>query len=211
MENDSRLAADLRKRIYSVDFVRGLIMMIMLLDHVREFVHAGALQSNPTDPETSTVAIFFTRWITHFCAPAFVFLSGTSIFLQKMNGKENGELSRFLLTRGLWLVFLEFTLVRLGIFFNFDYSVTALIQVIWVIGISMILMAAVIYLPLRIIGLLGVAMIGLHNLLDGIAVRQISLLPERRRRISGRCCGYSCIGRASFLSRPIRARLLPTH
>lgn len=161
---------DLKRRIYSVDLLRGLVMMIMLLDHVREFVHAGALQNDPTNPETTTVPIFFTRWITHFCAPAFVFLSGTSIYLQKMNGKSNAELSKFLLTRGLWLVVLEFTVVRLGIFFNFDYSVAALIQVIWVIGISMMVMAAVIYLPTKIIGFIGVAMILLHNLFDRFQV-----------------------------------------
>lgn len=161
---------DLKRRIYSVDLLRGLVMMIMLLDHVREFVHAGALQNDPTNPETTTVPIFFTRWITHFCAPAFVFLSGTSIYLQRMNGKSNAELSKFLITRGLWLVVLEFTVVRLGIFFNFDYSVAALIQVIWVIGVSMIVMAAVIYLPTRTIGFIGIAMILLHNLFDRFQV-----------------------------------------
>jgi uncharacterized membrane protein len=155
-----------KRRIHSVDFLRGVVMMIMLLDHVREFVHAGALQNDPTNPETTTAAIFFTRWITHFCAPAFVFLSGTSVYLQKMNGKRNGELSRFLLTRGLWLIFLEFTLIRFGIFFNVDYSLAALMQVIWVIGVSMIVMAAMIYLPVRLVGIIGVAMIALHNLLD---------------------------------------------
>lgn len=161
---------ELKRRIYSVDLLRGVVMMIMLLDHVREFVHAGAMQNDPTNPETTTIPIFFTRWITHFCAPAFVFLSGTSIYLQKMNGKSNAELSRFLLTRGLWLVILEFTVVRLGIFFNFDYSVAALIQVIWVIGISMIVMAAAIHLPFKAVGAIGVAMIVLHNLLDGFGV-----------------------------------------
>ncbi|MGQ0542378.1 MAG: DUF1624 domain-containing protein, partial [Blastocatellia bacterium] len=90
----------LRRRVYSVDFLRGVVMVIMLLDHTREFIHAGALISDPTNPETTTAAIFFTRWITHFCAPIFVFLSGTSIYLQKANGKTNAELSRFLWTRG---------------------------------------------------------------------------------------------------------------
>lgn len=156
----------MKSRISSIDLLRGVVMMIMLLDHVREFVHTGAQQNDPTDPETTTPAIFFTRWITHFCAPTFVFLSGTSIYLQKMNGKTNGELSWFLFTRGLWLVFLEFTLIRFLIFFNLDYSLVALMQVIWVIGVSMIVMAAMIYLPLRLVGLVGVAMIVLHNLLD---------------------------------------------
>lgn len=159
-----------KERIYSIDVLRGIVMMLMLLDHTRDFVHHGALLSDPTDPVTTSVPVFFTRWITHYCAPAFVFLSGISIYLQKMYGKSNGELSRFLLTRGLWLVFLEFTIVRLGIVFNFDYSFLALMQVIWVIGVSMIVMAALIWLPLKLVGAIGVLMILLHNLLDGFQV-----------------------------------------
>ncbi|MFN2502288.1 MAG: DUF1624 domain-containing protein [Pyrinomonadaceae bacterium] len=160
----------LKRRVYSVDFLRGIVMMIMLLDHTREFVHAGALQSDPTDPSTTTAAVFFTRWITHFCAPVFVFLSGVSIYLQKTNGKSNSELSRFLWTRGLWLIFLEFTLVRFLIVFNIDYSFFGMAQVIWVIGVSMIMMAALIYLPVRVVGIAGLAMIVLHNLFDGLRV-----------------------------------------
>ncbi len=159
-----------KERIYSIDLLRGIVMMIMLLDHVREFVHAGALQSDPTDPSTTTAAVFFTRWITHFCAPTFVFLSGVSIYLQKANGKSNAELSRFLWTRGLWLIFLEFTVIRFLIVFNLDYSFFGMGQVIWVIGVSMIVMAAAIYLPVRIVGVIGVLLIILHNLLDGFQV-----------------------------------------
>lgn len=156
-----------KQRIYSVDLLRGVVMMIMLLDHTRDFVHHGALMSDPTDPVTTTVPLFFTRWITHFCAPVFVFLSGVSIYLQKMNGKSNRELSWFLFTRGLWLVILEFTVIRFLVTFNVDYgSFFGVAQVIWVIGVSMIVMAALIYLPLAVVGVLGVAMIVLHNLLD---------------------------------------------
>lgn len=155
----------IRQRIHSVDLLRGIVMMIMLLDHTREFVHAGALQSDPTNPATTTAAIFFTRWITHFCAPVFVFLSGTSIYLQRLSGKTNSELSRFLWTRGLWLIFLEFTVIRFLIVFNLDYTFFGMAQVIWVIGVSMIVMAALIYAPVRVVGIAGVAMIALHNLL----------------------------------------------
>lgn len=162
--------AKLKGRIYSIDFLRGIVMMIMLLDHTRDFVHAGALSHDPTDPATTTAAVFFTRWITHFCAPAFIFLSGVSIYLQKMNGKSNAQLSRFLWTRGLWLVLLEFTVVRFGITFNLDYSFFGMAQVIWVIGVSMIVMAAFIYFPAKIVGAFGVMMIVLHNLLDGFQV-----------------------------------------
>ena len=145
-------------------------MMLMLLDHTRDFVHRGAFLFDPTDITTTSVPVFFTRWITHFCAPTFVFLSGVSIYLQKMYGKSNGELSRFLLTRGLWLTVLEFTVVRLGIVFNFDYTFAGLMQVIWVIGVSMIVMAGLIWLPTKVVGIIGVLMIVLHNLLDGFQV-----------------------------------------
>jgi len=163
-------AERLNRRIYSVDFLRGVVMMIMLLDHTRDFVHAGSLMSDPTDPATTTIPLFFTRWITHYCAPTFVFLSGVSIYLQKLKGKSNSELSIFLLTRGLWLIFLEFTVVRTGFVFNFDYSFFGMMQVIWVIGASMVIMAALIYLPVRVVGVIGVAMIALHNLADHIQV-----------------------------------------
>jgi len=166
MEIEER-SEKLKQRIYSVDLLRGIVMMIMLLDHTRDFVHQGAFISDPADPATTTVLVFFTRWITHFCAPAFVFLSGVSIYLQKMNGKTNRELSRFLWTRGLWLVVLEFTVIRSLITFNFDYSsFVGMAQVIWVIGVSMIVMAALIYLPLKAVGIAGLVMIFLHNLLD---------------------------------------------
>lgn len=161
---------NLSRRIFAVDLLRGIVMMIMMLDHVREFVHAGALTSDPTDPATTTIAVFFTRWITHFCAPTFVFLSGVSIYLQKANGKTNAELSRFLWTRGLWLIILEFTLIRFLIVFNLDYTFIGMAQVIWVIGVSMIVMAALIYLPVKVVGISGLLMIVLHNLLDGIQV-----------------------------------------
>lgn len=161
----------IKERIYSIDLLRGVVMMIMLLDHTRDFVHHGALLSDPADPATTTVPIFFTRWITHYCAPTFVFLSGVSIFLQRMNGKSNRELSRFLFTRGLWLVVLEFTVIRFLVTFNFDYaSFFGMAQVIWVIGVSMMVMAALIFLPLKIVGVLGVAMILLHNLLDPLSL-----------------------------------------
>ncbi len=159
-------AEKIRQRIYSVDLLRGLVMIIMLLDHTRDFVHSAGFLFDPTDLTQTTVPLFFTRWVTHFCAPTFVFLSGVSIYLQRLAGKTNAELSRFLLTRGLWLIFLEFTVVRLGFTFNVDYSFIGAAQVIWVIGVSMIVMAALIYLPVRVVGIFSLAMIVLHNLLD---------------------------------------------
>lgn len=161
----------IKQRIYSIDLLRGIVMMIMMLDHTRDFVHAGALLSDPTNPETTTAAVFFTRWITHYCAPIFVFLSGVSIYLQRRSGKSNRELSWFLFTRGIWLIILEFTVIRFLVVFDFDYSTFfGMGQVIWVIGVSMVVMAGLIYLPVKIVGLVGLAMIVLHNLLDRFGV-----------------------------------------
>jgi uncharacterized membrane protein len=157
----------IKERIYSVDLLRGIVMMIMLLDHTRDYIHHNALLSDPTDLSSTTVPLFFTRWITHYCAPIFVFLSGVSIYLQKMYGKTNKQLSWFLFTRGLWLIVLEFTVIRLLVTFNFNYgSIVGMAQVIWVIGVSMIVMAALIYLPLQLVGVFGVLMVVLSNLLD---------------------------------------------
>ncbi len=168
--NADQQTDSLKRRIFAVDLLRGIVMMIMLLDHTRDFVQSGALTSDPTDPATTSVAVFFTRWITHYCAPTFVFLSGVSIYLQKLSGKSNAELSRFLWTRGLWLIVLEFTLIRTLVVFNLDYSFLGMAQVIWVIGVSMVVMAALIYLPVTAVGVAGVLMIVLHNLLDPIQV-----------------------------------------
>ena len=160
-----------RRRIDSIDLLRGIVMVIMMLDHTRDFIHADFLRGLlPEDLTTTTTAVFFTRWITHFCAPVFVFLAGTGAYLQFARGKSKRELSKFLLTRGLWLIILEVTLVRFGFFFSLDYRFLGFLQVIWVIGISMIILAALIHLPLRVIGAFGVAMIFLHNLLDRFQV-----------------------------------------
>jgi uncharacterized membrane protein len=156
--------APAKQRINSIDTLRGIIMIIMALDHVRDFFHMGAMTSDPTDPFTTTPTLFFTRWITHFCAPLFVFLAGTSIFLTgRKRSKKN--LSVFLLKRGLWLMLIELTV------FNFLFSFDPMLhfiglQVIWVTGVSMVLMAALIYLPVSALMILGLLIIGCHNLLD---------------------------------------------
>ncbi|HEU0015882.1 MAG TPA: heparan-alpha-glucosaminide N-acetyltransferase domain-containing protein [Longimicrobium sp.] len=165
------VAAPSRGRIDSVDLLRGLVMVFMLLDHTRDFVHAGAVRFDPTDLSQTSPELFLTRWITHFCAPVFVFLAGTSVYLQLLRGKTKAEVSRLLWTRGLWLIVLEFTLVRAGVVFNLDYgAIVALPQVIWVIGVSMIVLAALVHLPLRAVAAFGIGMIALHNLLDPIRV-----------------------------------------
>lgn len=155
-----------RSRIDSIDLLRGIVMVIMMLDHTRDFVHNAVYQFDPTDPTRTNLVLFFTRWITHFCAPVFVFLAGTGAYLQFMRGKSKGELSRFLLTRGLWLILLELTVVRLAVTFSFDYRFFGFLQVIWVIGVSMIVLAALIHLPLKVVAAFGLIMIGVHNYFD---------------------------------------------
>lgn len=156
-----------RGRIDSIDLLRGIVMIIMMLDHTRDFVHRYVLQGfDPTDLAHTSVKLFLTRWITHFCAPVFVFLAGTGAYLQIARGKSKSTLSRFLVTRGLWLIVLEFTWIRMAVTFNTDYRFLGGLQVIWVLGVSMIVLAVLIHLPLRIVGAFGVLMIALHNLLD---------------------------------------------
>lgn len=159
-----------RGRLDAIDILRGIVMIIMMLDHTRDFVNAEAFQFDPTDLTKTTGALFFTRWITHFCAPIFVFLAGTSVYLQRMHGKPLPELSTFLVKRGFWLIVLEFTIVKFAMWFNVIPTYLATLQVIWAIGVSMIVLAALITLPLWVSGTFGVAMIALHNLLDGIQV-----------------------------------------
>jgi uncharacterized membrane protein len=159
-----------RSRIDSIDLLRGIVMVVMMLDHTRDFVHSGNFSFDPTDLSRTTVTLFLTRWITHYCAPTFVFLAGTGAYLQLARGKSRKELSKFLLTRGLWLIVLELTVVRMGVFFSFDYRFLGFLQVIWVIGVSMIVLAGLIHLPLKVIAGFGLAMIFLHNLLDRFQV-----------------------------------------
>ena len=156
----------IRPRLASVDLLRGLVMVIMALDHVRDFF--TELRFNPTDLSRTTLPLFFTRWITHFCAPTFVFLAGTGAFLQGGRGKSRSELARFLVTRGLWLVVLELTVVRLGWAFDLTYAGFFWVQVIWVIGVSMVVLAGLVYLPLPVIAAFGLVMITTHNLFDGV-------------------------------------------
>ena len=140
-------------RVASIDIIRGAVMILMAIDHVR--VYSGLPAGGPTP------GIFFTRWITHFCAPAFIFLAGTSAFFY---GRTHADLSRFLLTRGLWLVLLELTVLRFAWTFNADYANFTFAGVIWVIGWCMILMAALVRLPVAAVGAVGAAIVAGHNL-----------------------------------------------
>lgn len=156
------------KRIESIDLLRGIVIIIMSLDHVRDYFHADAYLYDPTDLSKTTPLIFATRWITHLCAPVFVLLAGTSAHISGAR-KSRQELSAFLFKRGLWLIFLEFFLISFGWTFNPAYPVFIL-QVIWAIGLSMVAMSLLIYLPLRLILLISILFIGAHNFLDGLHV-----------------------------------------
>ncbi len=160
----------LHTRLESIDFLRGLVMVIMALDHTRAFLSNAHF--DPTDLSQTTPALFITRWITHFCAPSFVFLAGTAAFLYGSKGKTTHEVSSFLLTRGVWLVFLELTFIRcFGWQMNFNYTSTNA-GVIWAIGWSMIVLAALIHFPKWIIAFFGIAMICVHNWLDVLKADQ---------------------------------------
>lgn len=152
-------------RIESVDVLRGLVMVIMAIDHTREFFSNYA--GNPTDAATAPGIIYFTRWITHLCAPTFVFLAGTSIYLQSLR-KPRPQLARFLVTRGAWLMVLELVVVSSMLTFH-PSPHFFMLQVIWVTGVSMILMAGLIYLPLWAVASFGAALILVHNSFDAIS------------------------------------------
>lgn len=158
----------IKKRIQSIDLLRGLVMIIMALDHTRNFFHAGAMVFGPADLTQTNVPLFFTRWITHFCAPVFMFLTGTSAFLVGQR-KPRKELSFYLLTRGLWLVFLELTVVNFGWTFNIHFPFFVL-GVIWALGIAMIVLSVLVYLPYPVIVAIGILILLGHNLLDAIHV-----------------------------------------
>jgi uncharacterized membrane protein len=158
-----------KSRLYSVDTLRGLVMVLMALDHVRDFF-SNAYFFEPTDLTQTNPALFFTRWITHFCAPVFVFLAGTGAFLSAARGKTKKELAVFLLARGLWLVFLDLFVVHtFGWWFNFDYHLLYG-DVLWALGWSMVAMAGLVFLPVWSIAAIGIAMVALHNIFDAVSV-----------------------------------------
>lgn len=168
MSARDRSAGAPAQRVTSIDIVRGVVMLLMAIDHVR--VYSGQPAGGPTP------GIFFTRWITHFVAPAFVFLAGTSAYLYGERAGNTRALSRFLVTRGLWLVFLELTVLRVAWTFNFDFAHYMLAGVIWMIGWCMVLMAGIVFLPRVAIAVGAVAMIVLHNLVfPALAVGPASL------------------------------------
>ncbi|MBN8605989.1 MAG: DUF1624 domain-containing protein [Caulobacterales bacterium] len=164
-----------RTRIAQIDMLRGLVIVLMALDHVRDYFLGGpgmAGIGNLLDPTTTTPALYATRWITHLCAPTFVFLSGVSAYLQFANGKATSNLSRFLFTRGLWLILLEITVLSFGWSFGFPYAF--FLQVIWAIGWCMLALAALVWLPRIAVLAIGAAITLGHNLLDPINAGELT-------------------------------------
>ena len=152
-------------RVHSVDIVRGTVMVLMALDHVRDYV--TNVRIRPEDLSRASVALFATRWVTHFCAPAFFLLAGVGIGISMGRGRSSAHMSRLLLTRGLWLVFLDLTVSAMGWQFGFNL-LPAFALVIWALGWSMIVMAALVHAPRGVIASVSLAAIALHNLLDGL-------------------------------------------
>lgn len=159
-------------RIESVDVVRGIVIILMALDHTRDFF--GDLAADPTALATTTPALFFTRWVTHFCAPAFFLLTGTGACLS-LGKMSKAELARFLVSRGIWLIFLELVVFRFGLQFNLDYQ-TTIVTVLWALGWAMIALAGLIWLPVPAIAAIGIVMVAGHNLLDGIPAASFGAL-----------------------------------
>jgi uncharacterized membrane protein len=172
-------------RLDSIDALRGAIMIVMALDHVRDFIHAGAQQYSPLDLTRTYPFLFFTRWITHFCAPVFCFAAGLGAFLWYRRGHTLPQLSNFLITRGLWLIFLELTWMRFA--YTFDYSArsSVLLVVLWELGVSMIALAGLAWLPPRLLAVLSLATIALHNLLDPIRPAQLGAYATLFRLLHG--------------------------
>jgi uncharacterized membrane protein len=158
-------------RVASVDALRGVVMIVMALDHVRDFFHVGAMSFSPTDLSRTSIVLFLTRWVTHFCLPVFMFAAGIGAFLFGRN-RMRAQLSRFLLTRGLWFSALELTVMQLAYNFNPAPRFMVPLLILWIFGTCLILMAGLVYLPFRWLAVFGLTVIILHDALDSIRASQ---------------------------------------
>jgi uncharacterized membrane protein len=184
------------KRVLSIDILRGLVMVIMALDHTRDFFHLGGMGSNPMDPDTTNIFLFFTRWITHFCAPTFLFLSGISAYLSLKN-KDPKQGSSFLVKRGCWLIFAETVFISFALTFDPSYPIVFL-TVIWAIGWSMILLGILSRISYRLVLIVGLVLFFGHNLTNYF------ILPSQNTVIGG-FIGVLLTARASVIS------IIPNH
>jgi uncharacterized membrane protein len=219
-------------RLAAIDALRGFVMIVMALDHTREFFHAGAMLFQPDDLSRTTPALFMTRWITHICAPVFVFSAGMGVFLKLHRDGSPARVSHFLWTRGLWLVVVELTIMRLAMNFSFDVGYPIFLLVLFAIGSSMIALAALIHVPWKLLAAGSLAVIVLHNAFDGLPAAQLGafapfwqvlrqgglLQPAGLIVIVGypvlpwlavMTAGF-CFGRVFLLDAPARRRILVT-
>lgn len=169
---ENQQASAKASRIEAIDWLRGLVIVLMMLDHSRDFIHREALLQNPSDLNTTTPAVFLTRFLSHFCAPTFVFLAGLSAQLQLIRGTGRAALARWLLIRGWFLILLELVVIRPLIWFNLDYMFLAHLQVIWAIGWSMILLAVLLWIPIWLTAVIALIIVAGHNLLDAYPPRR---------------------------------------
>ena len=169
--------ADARVRLTSIDALRGLVIVLMALDHARDFFHVGAMGASPTDLATTTPALFLTRWITHLCAPVFALVAGLGAGLRLQRpGETPAAVARYLWTRGLWLILLEVTVMRLGLTFSLSLAWPVLLLVLWMLGLSMVVLAALVRVPSRVLLPASLAIIVLHNVLDGVRASDLGTL-----------------------------------
>ncbi|MBT1706255.1 DUF1624 domain-containing protein [Chryseosolibacter indicus] len=162
-------------RLSSIDFVRGVVMIIMTLDHVRDLLHVDSLTQSPTNLATTSPLLFFTRWITYFCAPVFVFLAGTSAYLSARNQNDVSKCRNGLIKRGFWLIIIDITVLNFGLYFDIKFH-TVLFEVLASIGIGFIVLAFVVKIQPRVIGALGLITIITHNLFQLIPFKDESSL-----------------------------------
>jgi uncharacterized membrane protein len=196
-------------RLQSVDALRGAIMMLMAIDHIRDYVARSAMEFLPTDLTRTTPAIFFTRWITHFCAPVFLLTAGLGAYFWMTRGHHSKrELSQLLISRGIWLVLLELTVLRVIMFSQISYTANpVLLIILWAIGLSMIALAGLIYLPTRVLMGVSIAIIALHNLLVNVSAESFGRAAwyrHRRNQFQARVSGVA-------LDRSDGRRLLPRY
>jgi uncharacterized membrane protein len=162
-----------RGRVTSIDALRGIVMILMALDHVRDFVHHEAMVASPTDLARTTPLLFLTRWVTHFCATVFIMTAGLGAWFWWRRGRSRSQLAGFLLTRGMWLVLLELTVMRLAYNFSVSLEYPVFLLVLWVLGACMIGLALLVWVPPRVMMIAALATIALHNLLDPNAARDL--------------------------------------
>jgi uncharacterized membrane protein len=158
-----------RLRVTAVDALRGLVMIVMALDHTREFLHVDAMSFSAENLARTTPILFLTRWVTHICAPVFLATAGMAAGLRLARGGSKAELSRYLVTRGLWLIAVELVVMRLAMNFTFDLRYPVFLIILWALGWSMVALAGLIHFPARVVGIIGLAIIVGHNSLDGVA------------------------------------------